>query len=54
MWHYKKEGNFMSAFLEKFEEILNEASTMELEIANMGKINIINDLKKIKRTGKKN
>lgn len=43
----------MSAFLEKFEKILNDASTMELEIANMGKINIINDLKKIKRTGKK-
>lgn len=43
----------MSTFLQKFEEILNDASNMELEIVNFGKINIINNLKKIQRTGKK-
>lgn len=43
----------MSAFLEKFEKILNDASNIELEIVNFGKINVMNNLKKIQRTGEK-
>ena len=43
----------MSAFLEKFEEILNDANNIELEIVNFGKINVMNNLKKIQRTGEK-
>lgn len=43
----------MESFLEKFENVLDEVKQFEIEINNFGKINVLENLKKIKRTGKK-
>ena len=43
----------MNNFYQEVEKVLKEAEDFEIEIINFGKINILENLKKIERTGKK-